>query len=148
MRRTWYWVAACVLCATPLQAQDWNKVARLKPGTLIEVRNRRSQFGPEDRCRVIDLDATALRCMWDGDGTTRLIFPLDRVEAVYQVRNAGLGAPPWVALGGLGLMIAGGVTANAGLFAIGLIAASVALNQTIGRDVGPPREKLSVVYRR
>jgi hypothetical protein len=154
MQRTKSWLlilGVLTLCAMPAQSQDWSKVARLKHGTLIQVHRVGAPLGVDDRCRLDTVDASTLSCIWEGDGSTRLIYPVDRVAVVSRVLPPGPSAAGWIAgvAGVIGLV--GLATGNAGLFVIGLIVEVVAFSAWVARGLTtisqPPQQRLKVVYR-
>jgi hypothetical protein len=154
MRGTKSWLlilGVLTLCAVPAQSQAWSQLARLKHGTLIQVHSVGAPVGVDDRCRLDTVDPSTLSCIWEGDGTTRLIYPVERVAVVYRVLPPGPSAAVWIAevAGVIGLV--GMATGNAGLFLIGVVGEVGAFSAwavhgltTIGQ---PPQERLKVAYR-
>ena len=157
MRGTKSWLlilGVLTLCAMPAQSQDWSKLGRLKHGTLIRVHSVGAPVGIDDRCRLDTVDPSTLSCIWEGDGTTRLTYPVDRVAVVYRVLPPGPSAAAWIAevAGGIGLL--GILTLNAELFTIGVVGEVAAFGAwvvhgltMIAQPPQPPQERLKVVYR-
>jgi hypothetical protein len=157
MRGTESWLfilGVLTLCAMPAQSQDWSKLARLKHGTLIQVHSVGAPLGVDDRCRLDAVDPSTLSCIREGDGTTRLVYPADRVATVYRVLPKGPTAAAWIAevAGVIGLL--GIVTLNAELFTIGVVGEVAAFGVWVVHGVimiaqppHPPQECLKVVYR-
>jgi hypothetical protein len=157
MRGTKSWLlilGVLTLCAVPAQSQAWSQLARLKHGTLIQVHSVGAPLGVDGRCRLDTVDPSTLSCIWEGDGTTRLIYPTDRVAAVYRVLPPLPSAAAWIAgvAGGIGLL--GIVTLNAEVFTIGVVGEVAAFGVWVVHGVlmiahpHPPQERLKVVYRR
>ena len=149
----WLWIiGTAALCAIPAQSQDWSRLARLKHGTLIQVHSVGKPLGQDDRCRLEVVDAATLRCSWEGDDTTRLVFPANRVAVVYQVRGPGSGASTWIGLAALGGAIAEAAVQNIPAAVVFVVVAVCAwfkvLDHTAGSAGQPPQERLKVVYRR
>jgi hypothetical protein len=136
MRRLTSIILIALLCGLPAAAQnhrlsrpgDTYFLMHLKPGTHIEIESVASSqtVDLDERCRLLSVDATTLTCAADDDRRVRLVFPMDKVEAVYQVhRKVNVGAILGIAVAGT--FIGGLAAACAPAIAVGLLGGLVAL---------------------
>ncbi len=140
-------IAAAAVCL-PAHGQDWQRVTRLKPGTLIAVHSAGDPPGLDDRCRVDAISASTLSCIWEGDRHTRLVFPTGQVAAVYRVRRNTRSVSLWFGVAATAILIAGLATGNPAAVLIGLIGAIVALDASVTPSRVPAMERLDLVYLR
>ena len=136
MRRLTSIVLIALLCRLPTAAQnvrpsrpgDTYFLTHLKPGTHIEVESTASSQTADldERCRLLSVDANTLTCAADDDHHVRLIFPMDKVEAVYQVHRK-VNVAAIVGLGVFGTFIGGLAAGCAPAIAVGLVGGLIAL---------------------
>ena len=136
MRRLTSIILIALLCRLPAAAQnrlssrpgDAYLLMHLKAGTHIEVESVASSatVDLDERCHLLSVDANTLTCAADDDRSVRLVFPMDKVEAVYQVhRKVHVGAILGVAV--LGTFIGGLAAACAPAIGVGLLGGLIAL---------------------
>jgi hypothetical protein len=168
IRRLTSLVLIALLCRLPAQAQSSRpgntyRLTHLKAGTHIEIASVASSqtANVDERCRLIAVDANTLTCSADDDRQIRLVFPMDKVSAVYQIhRKVNVKAILGVAV--LGTFIGGLASACAPAIGVGLLGGIVALaiaqfdaQQRTWRWVWgipspppPPPDNLTLVYSR
>lgn len=126
----------------------WEAVERLKHGTKVIVRQPLTpgEFEPLRPCRVVQVDASALTCMPDGQKVQRVVYPVGQINSVYQLKLH----IPWVRgvfYSGLGVLV-GGVVLTGENWNGSLATACAVIGAMNAVSSDPPRTQRVLVYQR
>ncbi len=125
-----------ITCTATAQTGDWTLLQSLRHGATIIVETNVNPYGPAtfDRCHVKAVDANTLTCTTLGWAGRREVFPVARIDAVYQVKQHWVEATIGVA--SLGLFIGGLASGNGPTAAIGLFGGFMVLIDELSRKMG------------
>ena len=129
----------------------WDEVERLKPGTKVIVGQdlMPGEFVPWRPCRVVQVDATALTCVPDGERgrqAQRVVYPAGEVRSVCQLKLH----VPWIRMvvyGGIGAVV-GGVVLTGENWNTSLGAAGAIVGGMNAVFTDPPKTQRVLVYQR
>jgi hypothetical protein len=104
------------------------------------------EFEPWRPCKVVQVDASALTCMPDGQKVQRVVYPVGQINSVYQLKLH----IPWVrgvVYSGLGVLV-GGVVLTGENWNGSLAAAGAVIGALNAVSSDPPKTQRVLVYQR
>jgi len=108
--------------AVSVQAQtgDWPRIQSVSHSSTLIVETDVNPYGPANftRCHARSLDSSTLTCRTLGWAGKTVVFPVERIDAIYRVKESKVKAVLGIAA--VGMLVGGLIAKNGDAAAIGL----------------------------